>query len=414
MPEDLNSAGGAPAEPRDSAEFGGTAHFAKKFAPEIPPSKPLQWFLFGALVITGAAYVVGEWHEWTSSPATTLQESRLRHLVQQSQSEYLAHVKSGDDYVAKKRYDQSVAEYRMALQDKNTAEGHEHLGQALLLQGNPETAFAEFKEALRLDPARVSAASIWGLALAAEGRPEEAARVWQDALQRNAEAGLLHYNLATTLLQMQATAENRRRAAAAAGQTQAAQAAETEAKNLADEALRHFIKASRNNVDSPAFWRGYGQLLNQLGQYAEAERGLVRAVAEDASLAAAHFELAVAEDRMGKYAEAIEHYEKVLALAPDDPATLNNLALLYATATNAEVRSPKMAVQLAIRACDATTDQNARYIDTLARSYAEDLDFFQAITWEDKAIRRATQLGEKELAGELQKRQALYTQHKTQ
>ena len=86
----------------------------------------------------------------------------------------------------------------------------------------------------------------------------------------------------------------------------------------------------------------------------------------------------------------------------------------YATATNQEVRSSKMAVQLATRACDATTSQNAPYMDTLARAYAADGDFFQAIAWEDKAVRRAAQLGDHDLLREFQPRFNLFTQHKAE
>jgi hypothetical protein len=71
-----------------------------------------------------------------------------------------------------------------------------------------------------------------------------------------------------------------------------------------------------------------------------------------------------------------------------------------------------MAVQLAARACDATGNQNARYMDTLARSYAADGDFFQAITWEDKAIHRAMQLNDQDAAREFQGRQAMLMDHK--
>jgi predicted Zn-dependent protease len=306
-----------------------------------------------------------------------------------------------------------VSEYRLALQGQNTAAGHELLGQALLKQGNPDAAVAQFREALKRDPGLVTVSSAWGLALAAEGKPEEASKVLQDGLQLHPDAGLLHYYLANTLLLMQTDAEGRRRMAAAAGQTKDAEAAAGQAKALAEEALRHFTKASRNGVDSPAFWCGYGQLLNQLGKYSEAEPCLLRAVSEDAGLAQAHFQLALAEDHLGKYAEAIEHYGKVLTITPDDPATLNNLALLYATATNAEVRTPKMAAQLATRACDATASQNARYMDTLARCYAAEGDFFQAISWEDKAIHKAAQLSDGDLARELQARYTLYLDHKT-
>jgi tetratricopeptide (TPR) repeat protein len=369
--------------------------------------------LLVALVISGAAYVVNEWTELTTSQTQIRRNSRLRRAVQ-NQSDYLSHCKAGNEAFAKKHYDQAVSEYRVALQNQNNAPGHEFLGQALLKQGNPDAAFAQFREALRLDPGLVNVSSAWGLALTAEGKPEEAAKILQEGLQRNPDAGLLHYNLATTLLQMQTDAEGRRRMAAAASKPQDAEAADAEAKSLAAEALRHFTKASRNGVDSAAFWCGYGQLLNQLGKYAEAEPCLLRAASKDTNTAPAHFQLAVAEDHLGKYAEAIEHYGKVLSLTPDDPATLNNLALLYATATNADVRTPKMAAQLATRACDATTNQNARYMDTLARCYAAAGDFFQAITWEDKAIHRATQLNDEDLARDLQARYALFLDHKTE
>jgi tetratricopeptide (TPR) repeat protein len=407
MAEDQDKTGG-------SARSERTARFAQQPFPDVPPSKPLQWFLLVALIITGAAYVAGLWSQATGSQKKLAhQESKLRQMVQ-AQSGYLEHCKTGDDAFAGKHYDQAVSEYRLALQSQDNASGHEFLAQALLKQGNPDDAFAQFREALRMNPNLVSAASAWGLALTAQGKPDEAAHVFQQALQRNPDSALLHYNLADALLRERTDAEGRRRMAAAAGKTQEAQAAESEAKGLAADALEHFNKAGRNKLDTPAFWRDYGQLLNQLGQYADAESCLLRAASGDAGMAAAHFQLAIAEDHLGKYGEAIAHYEKVLTLLPDDPATLNNLALFYATATNLEVRTSKMAVQLAARACDATTGQNARYMDTLARAYAADGDFFQAITWEEKAIRRARQLNDEALAREFQARDALFMDHKSQ
>jgi tetratricopeptide (TPR) repeat protein len=413
MSDDRSKNGATPGDSRPRAHAPRMAEFAKKQAPDVPPSKALQWFLLVALVITGSAYVVQEWTELTTPKTQVRRETRLLRRVQ-AQSDFIEHSRIGDEAFAKNRFDIAVAEYRLALQGQNNAGGHQSLGQALLKQGHPESALAQFREALTMDPGLASAASALGLALAEVGKPDEAARVLQDALVRNPDSGLLHYNLATTLLQMRTDAEGRRRVAAAAGQSTDAAAAETEAKRLADEALRHFAKASRNKVDSAAFWSVYGQLLNEEGQFEEAESCLSRAVTKNAGLAAAQFQLAMTEEKLGKYAEAIERYRQYLVLTPDDPATLNNLALLYATATNAEVRSSKMAVQLATRACDATTSQNARYMDTLARSFAADGDFFQAIAWEEKALHRAKQLSDEDLARELEARDAMFLDHKTQ
>ena len=170
MTDDPNKKGDAAEKAGLAAGSGRTAYFAKNPMPDIPPSQPLRWFLLGAFVLTGAAYLVGQWTEKNSSHAPAGQVSKLRRLVQ-GQSDYLAHRKMGDEAFAKKRYDVAASEYRVALLGLDNAEGHEHLGQALLKKGDPDAAFDQFREALRLDPSLVSAASAWGLALAAQGKP---------------------------------------------------------------------------------------------------------------------------------------------------------------------------------------------------------------------------------------------------
>ncbi len=382
--------------------------------PPMPSSKPLQIFLLIAFVITGAAYVTNEWIEYTTEKAHAKYPSRLHELVK-SQSLFLEHTDAGKKALARKHPDQAVDEFRLALQAQQTAEGHQNLAEALLQLGNLNAAFAQFREAVRVDPGLMSAYQSWSQALSSEGKPGEAVAIYQQALQRNPDSGLIHYNLALTLQELQRDAEASRHAAEAAGNADDAVADAAQSKRLASEALQHYTKASRLGINSTAFWTGYGKLLNEEGRFADAENSLNRAVSKDPSVAEAHFQLAKVQTRLGKYADAIgQHCERVLTLTPDNPeGNLNNLALLYATASNAELRTPKMAVLLATRACDATTSQNARFMDTLARAYAAEGDFFQAISWEDKAVKRATQLSDGELGRELQPRYQLYLEHKT-
>ena len=384
----------------------------KTYEPPMPSSKPLQIFLLIALVITGAAYVVNQWSEMTTEKARAKYPSRLHELVQ-SQSIFLEHTDFGKKALARNHADQAVSEFRLALQAQQSAEGHQNLGNALLQLGNPDPAFAQYREAVRLDPNLMAVYSSWGQALSSEGKPEEAVAVYQSALQHTPDSGVIHYNLAVTLQELQRNAGAARRAAEAVGKTDDAAADGEQSKSLATQALQHYTKASRLGINSTAFWTGYGELLNDQGRFSDAESSLDRALSKDPDLAKARFQAARAQTHMGKYADAIGNYEKVLTLTPDNPEVLNNLALMYATATNTEVRSPKMAVQLATRACDATTSQNARFMDTLARAYAADGDFFQAITWEDKAVKRARQLSDEELGRELQPRYQLYLDHKT-
>jgi tetratricopeptide (TPR) repeat protein len=379
--------------------------------PPMPSSKPLQVFLLIALVITGAAYVVNQWIEMTAEKARAKFPSRLHELVH-SQSIFLEHTDAGMKALARKHPDQAVSEFRQALEAQQSAEGHKNLGAALLLMRNPDAAFAQFREAVRLDPKLMAAYDAWGQALSSEGKPEQATAIYRTALSNNPDAGAIHYELAVALQQMQRNAGAARRAAEAAGKADEAAADAAQFKSLAAQALQQYTRASRLGIDSPAFWTSYGELLNDQGRYSDAETSLHRALAKDADLAAAHFQLARAQTQLGNYGDAIGNYEKVLTLTPDNPDVLNNLALLYVAATNAEVRSSRMAVQLATRACDATTGQNARFMDTLARAYAATGDFFQAITWEEKAVKRARQLSDDELARELETRDRLYIDHK--
>jgi tetratricopeptide (TPR) repeat protein len=366
-----------------------------------------------AMIISVAAFVSDRWG------AAPLNEKEASHAIQvnlrsQRQFSSLTHALQGDEAFGKKNYIQAVAEYRLALQETNQPALHEKLGRALLAEGNPDAGFAQFKEALQGDPSRLEVYTAWGQGLISLGKPDEAARLYQDALKSNPSAGLLHYALAAALRDQQKSAEALRHAALASGNTNQAQAASEQIAGLAQESLQEFALARQMGVDLPDFWCGYGQLLVEQGKYPEGEASLSRAVGRDPSLAAAYSALALAEFHQGKYAEAIGHYESVLALVHDDPDTLNSLANLYVAATNTDFFSPRMAVQLATRACDATIKQNARYMDTLARSYAAAGDFLAAISWEDQAAHRATQLGDRALAAEYEARYGLLIDHRTE
>jgi len=411
MSENANSSGDGSTERRPFSSLLQSAHSAALEEPPLPSSKPLQIFLLVALVITGAAYVVNQWIEMTNENDRRKYPSRLHEMVR-SQSLFLEHTDAGNRAMAGNHADQAVSEFRRALEAQQSAEGHQNLANALLRVGNPDAAFAQFREAVRLDPNLMAAYASWGEVLSSEGKPDEAAGVYKTALQHNPDAGAIHYSLALALQEMQRIAVAASRAAKSAGKPDDAAADVEQAKSLAIQALQHYTKASRQGVDSAAFWTGYGELLNDQGRYSDAENSLNRALSKDANLGKCHLQLARAQTRLGDYGDAIGHYEKVLTLTPDNPEVLNDLALIYATATNAEVRSPKMAVLLATRACDATTSQNAAFMDTLARAYAAGGEFFQAIMWEDKALKRARQLNDEEMVGDMQSRYELFLEHK--
>jgi tetratricopeptide (TPR) repeat protein len=96
---------------------------------------------------------------------------------------------------------------------------------------------------------------------------------------------------------------------------------------------------------------------------------------------------------VGRQAEAIADYEKMLALEPDDSHVLNNLAWVLATSPDEKLRDGKRAIELATKACELTKYKEAHILSTLGAGYAETGDFQTAIQWSQKAV---------ELAGEEQ------------
>lgn len=378
----------------------------------LQPSKPLQVFLLIAFCVSGAAYVVDQYTDTATQDTLSRPRSSLHRLVE-NQSQYLTNITRGLEAENKKKYEEAVFDYRRALLGQDKPEGHLHLGHALLKEGNLDMAFSQFTEATRQDPSYEPVYVMWGQELKREGKLDDAVQLYEDALRHNTNFAEVQYNFALVLEQKQQNAEAARRAAETAGDPQRASQSAAEAQLFELDAVKHFQAAEKLGLKTPDFWCGYGTLLNQQGKFDQAETCLSNAIAQKPDFATAQFQLALADDHLGKYADAIAHYEATLALIPDDTATLNNLALLYASATNQEARSSKMAVLLATRATDATTDQNARYMDTLARAYASDGDFNQAVTWEDRAVRRAAQLGNHELLRELQPRFNRFLQHRT-
>ena len=82
-------------------------------------------------------------------------------------------------------------------------------------------------------------------------------------------------------------------------------------------------------------------------------------------------------------------YRQVLAVKPDQPEALNNLAWLLATCSDAAVRDGAEAVRLAEQACRLSGYKQARALGTLAAAYAEAGRFPEAVEAAQKSIEMA-------------------------
>jgi tetratricopeptide (TPR) repeat protein len=129
----------------------------------------------------------------------------------------------------------------------------------------------------------------------------------------------------------------------------------------------------------------------------------------------AHAHLGAALLEQGRAREAAAEWEETLRLASEFLEAANNLAWLLATTTDASVRDPERALEVAERARAiaerpgvASERERASVLDTLAAAQAASGRFADAVASASAAVAGAERAGDPELARELAKRLALY------
>jgi tetratricopeptide (TPR) repeat protein len=264
--------------------------------------------------------------------------------------------------------DKAIAYYKESIKIADNAEARHNLGNLFFKKSKNDEAVHQFQAALHLKPRLAATHNSLGNVLVALRRMGEAVEHYKLALKYEPGLALAHYNYAMAL----------------------------EDCNKLAEAAEEYAIAGRLGF------------LNKLGKYAEAEGLLSKATVASPNLEAAQFEYGVCLDRLGKHAEAIEQYGVVLQLWHDHADTLSNLALIYATTPNSDLRSAKMAVLLATRACVASSYGNPTHLDVLARASAADNDFPSAIKWEERAILHGQSNMDKKIVAEMHGRLSLY------
>jgi len=108
-------------------------------------------------------------------------------------------------------------------------------------------------------------------------------------------------------------------------------------------------------------------------------------------------------------AEAEKLFREALRLQPDSVLIVNELAWLLATHTDPKIYQPEEALQLAIKAANATRGGEARVLDTLAAAQAANGDFAAAIRTIDRGISLAEAAKDLETSKQMQTRRGRYS-----
>lgn len=221
------------------------------------------------------------------------------------------------------------------------------LADTLRESGQPEAALKEYREALRLDPKVPDVYGSLAQMYWVQGQMNEGLREWEELLQANPNDADAHFFLAVL-----------------------------HSLNL-EKAVEHY----------EAFLRA------------------VPASGEEARrIAAACSTLGQRYSETGREKEALDRYEHGLRADPNNVLLWNNIAWLYATAKDPQIRNPQKALEYGQKAVQATPEEAPEapsYLDTLAEAYYLHGQYNDAIEIEKKAI--ALRPGDKFLQEQLKK-----------
>ncbi|EAQ81722.1 tetratricopeptide repeat protein [Blastopirellula marina] len=160
------------------------------------------------------------------------------------------------------------------------------------------------------------------------------------------------------------------------------------------KAIELFTEVAKSS-DNPAIYGNRANCYSSLGDidaalkdYATAIEKATEATGDpnDPNLAYFYYNRGYACELAGKYKQAVDDYEKTIALNTAYPDAKNNLAWVLATCPEKKFRNPKRAIEVAILECEMSEWKNGFAIDTLAAAYAAADDFPKAIERQEQAI----------------------------
>jgi tetratricopeptide (TPR) repeat protein len=183
-----------------------------------------------------------------------------------------------------------------------------NLGLALANQGKIEEAISHYSEALRIKPNYVAAHNNLGQALADLGRLKGAVKHFSEALRINPNNHKAHNNMGNALTSL----------------------------GKQDEALEHFYIAIQIAPDSPEAHNNLANAMVHLNRFDEAIEHYTVALRINPVYSSAHNNIGNLLAQLGRLDEAINHYSEALLIDPDSAEFHNNLGVALAETGRAE------------------------------------------------------------------------------
>ncbi|HEC17229.1 MAG TPA: tetratricopeptide repeat protein [Sedimenticola sp.] len=222
----------------------------------------------------------------------------------------------------------SITLYRHAVEaTPDSGFAHFKLGTALAEQGALEQSLGHFREALRIQPYDIRARYNLGLALFQLKRFDKAIEQFAETLRiyPSFEPAQRRLNMARAMLERAAEPTRAPHGDPAAARMRAGLALEKQGRP--DEAIREYEKALELNPDHVNAHQRLGVVLHRLGRLDEAIGHYREVVRLRPGSAAAHYNLGLALADQGRIDAAIGRYREALRIRPDFAEVYNNLGV---------------------------------------------------------------------------------------
>jgi tetratricopeptide (TPR) repeat protein len=164
---------------------------------------------------------------------------------------------------------------------------------------------------------------------------------------------------------------------------------ELESVGRLEEAATQFLAALARDPTSEQLHNDLGVVRAQQGQLDAAIAEFKRAMELSPGYSSAYLNYGNALSQRGETGPALANYRKARELDPASPQVLDRLALLLATASDAQWRNVSEAVTLAEKANDLTQRQSPECLSTLATAYAAAGNFPKAVVSAEMALELA-------------------------
>jgi Tfp pilus assembly protein PilF len=259
------------------------------------------------------------------------------------------------------------------------------LGGALMAAGEIDEGVRHYRLALESKPryVHVLAHNNLASALFLRGKIDEAANHYKQALEIKPTDTRAHHDFAVLLL----------------------------SQGKLQEAVEHLETAIRLDPGAAGSYCELGRVFFERGELDSAITNVRQAVELQPEVASYRCTLALLLNKRGETAEARQQYDESLRLDPQWLERNNIGARHWATSPNPSMRNGRLALELAEQICQATANQEPRYLDTLSMAYAELGRFDQAVAAAQQARDLAAKMKQDELVRQLENRIQLYKVH---